>query len=123
MPQHSWQLIARAALPDQPTFWELLEFLGIGIAMVLLALSFLAASVGGLARVIAWTAHRPARASHSSEELPPQLIAVLAAAIAVALDEPHRILHIRPVAPEDNQWSLEGRIRHHVSHQVRRGRS
>ena len=54
----------------------------------------------------------------SGDELPEQILVVIAAAVAQALEGPHRIVRIRGLTPADLGWSLEGRIQHHQSHQI-----
>lgn len=106
-----------------------LEFLGVGLAIVmgtLFALWLLTAFIG---RLFIWSERasslrsRPvvgpvATIVRSSEaeaeaELP---IAVIAAAIAVALDAPHRIISVEP---QEQSWAIEGRRRIFASHQLR----
>jgi hypothetical protein len=52
---------------------------------------------------------------------PPEIVAVIAAAITVVLG-PHRVLAIQQTAapaPEVNVWALEGRLKQFMSHKVR----
>jgi hypothetical protein len=60
--------------------------------------------------------------SPAVEIVPPEVLAVIAAAIAVGLDGPHRILSVQQAdlpAPDVNVWALEGRLQHFLSHKVR----
>jgi hypothetical protein len=52
---------------------------------------------------------------------PPEILAVIAAAITVALGRPHRVVSIEQSAytPEVNVWALEGRMKQFMSHKVR----
>ncbi|HXR08893.1 MAG TPA: hypothetical protein VN765_16260 [Candidatus Acidoferrum sp.] len=52
---------------------------------------------------------------------PPEIIAAIAAAIAVVIG-PHRVVAIQQIAapaPDVNVWALEGRMKHFMSHKVR----
>jgi hypothetical protein len=54
--------------------------------------------------------------------IPPEIIAVIAAAIAVTIEKPHRILHVRHAAfpvPYFNVWAFEGRVQLAASHRIR----
>lgn len=51
-----------------------------------------------------------------------ELLAVIAAAVAMALDRPHRILDVQKVGASAtwvNAWAIEGRFQHYSSHKVR----
>ncbi|MEQ8785947.1 MAG: OadG family protein [Pirellulaceae bacterium] len=54
--------------------------------------------------------------SVDADELSEETVVVIAAAVAAVLDQPHRIVRIRGLTPEDMGWALEGRMRHHTSH-------
>jgi sodium pump decarboxylase gamma subunit len=64
------------------------------------------------------TAVKPTPASRDGGDLPPELIAVLAAAASEMESGPVRIVRIRPLTPSELAWTLEGRLRHHASHQL-----
>jgi hypothetical protein len=53
----------------------------------------------------------------------PQIAAVIAAAVSVALDQPFRLVAVKPVAvpvvPHLNVWAVEGRTQIFMSHRVR----
>jgi hypothetical protein len=51
----------------------------------------------------------------------PEIIAVIAAAVAVVLGRPYRVVSVQasPLAPQGNVWALEGRIEQFMSHRVR----
>ncbi|MCB0117354.1 MAG: OadG family protein [Caldilineaceae bacterium] len=55
----------------------------------------------------------------ATNELPEELVVVITAAVAAALDRPHRIVRIRGLTPTDMAWSMEGRSQHHQSHRIR----
>ena len=51
-----------------------------------------------------------------------ELVAVIAAAIAVVIDKPHRVISVRRVtipAPHLNVWAYEGRVELSMSHRIR----
>jgi len=51
-----------------------------------------------------------------------EMVAVIAAALAVVFDKPHRVVSVQPVAlpmPHLNVWAFEGRIELTMSHRVR----
>lgn len=52
------------------------------------------------------------------DELSQETIAVIAAAVAATITQPHRIVRIRGLTPADLGWSLEGRMQHHHSHSI-----
>ena len=57
----------------------------------------------------------------ADEEIPDEILAVIAAAVAATVREPHRIVHTRELTQEDISWTLEGRLQHHISHNIQRG--
>lgn len=57
----------------------------------------------------------------SSDALPDEILAIIAAVVADTVREPHRIVHTRELTPEDLNWTLEGRLQHHASHKIHRG--
>lgn len=54
------------------------------------------------------------------DELPEETLVVIAAAVAEVLDRPHRIVKIRGLSPTEQAWSIEGRMKHHLSHRIQR---
>lgn len=51
-----------------------------------------------------------------------EIMAVIAAAVAVVVGRPHRVLDVRKAAPAVtwiNAWAIEGRFQHYSSHKVR----
>ena len=64
----------------------------------------------------------PLKSSPAAETMPPELLAVIVAAIAVAIGKPHRVFSVQQgsaYTPEVNVWVLEGRMEHFMSHKVR----
>jgi hypothetical protein len=64
----------------------------------------------------------PPVASPAADPMPPETLAVIAAAIAVVLGRPHRVVAVQQAAapmPEVNVWALEGRVKQFMSHKVR----
>jgi hypothetical protein len=64
----------------------------------------------------------PPKASIPSDSIPPEILAVIAAAIAVVLDKPHRVVSVQPARahmPEVNVWAMEGRMEQFMSHKIR----
>lgn len=55
-------------------------------------------------------------ASPSSDGIPPEVVAVIAAATATVVDKTHRVISIKP---QNSSWSQAGRHQHHVSHNIR----
>jgi hypothetical protein len=56
------------------------------------------------------------------EPVPPEIIAVIAAAIAVVIGRPHRVVSVQQDlanTPEISVWALEGRVEQFMSHRVR----
>jgi len=50
----------------------------------------------------------------------PETVAVIAAAIAVVLGRPYRVVSVQAAqGPDVNIWALEGRVEHFMSHRVR----
>ena len=63
-----------------------------------------------------------AEAPPAVEAVPPEILAVIAAAIAVVLGRPHRVVSVQQaaaLAPEGNAWAMEGRVEQFLSHRVR----
>jgi len=64
----------------------------------------------------------PTKIAAVAEQMPPEILAVIAAAIEVVLGQPHRVVSVQPVTapmPELNVWALEGRMDQFKSHKVR----
>jgi hypothetical protein len=64
----------------------------------------------------------PTKTMPVAERMPPEILAIIAAAIAVVLGQPYRVVSVQPSAapmPELNVWALEGRMDQFKSHKVR----
>jgi flagellar basal body-associated protein FliL len=64
----------------------------------------------------------PPKTPPAVEAAPPEMVAVIAAAIAVVLDRPHQVVSVQQaavLAPEGNAWAMEGRVEQFLSHRVR----
>jgi hypothetical protein len=51
-----------------------------------------------------------------------ETLALIAAAVAVVLGRPHRVLNVQKSVPTVtwvNAWAIEGRFQHYSSHKVR----
>jgi Na+-transporting methylmalonyl-CoA/oxaloacetate decarboxylase gamma subunit len=125
-----------SSLAERPTLIEILTqhlpFQLIGISVVLVALLVLYATcsavsiyfrkVGPPPTPVAAPTPPPEAATLPVPESDVVLAAVIAAAVAVAIDRPHRVLEIHPAeAPVAflNAWAIEGRFQHFSSHKVR----
>lgn len=89
----------------------------------------------GLRKAAVWielarAAHESAAARFPASGLPhrvstglaPEIAAVIAAAVAVALDRPYRLVSVQPVpiqTPFMNVWAVEGRTQIFQSHKIR----
>lgn len=67
--------------------------------------------------------HPPAAAPHRvSTGVEPEIAAVIAAAVAVLVDRPYRLVSVQPASiptPYMNVWAVEGRTQIFQSHKVR----
>lgn len=65
----------------------------------------------------------PLGAHQVATAVAPQIAAVIAAAVAVVLDRPYRLVSVQqvtvPVVPHLNVWAVEGRTQIFMSHKVR----
>lgn len=99
---HVWVGLKKSAAPPQP---------------------LVVPPVAPVASVIAPSAPPKPQAVAPVEAPPsPEILAVIAAAIAAVLDRPHRVVAIQqaaPLAPEGNAWAMEGRVEHFLSHRIR----
>ncbi len=91
-----------------------------GILVVFLALALVVVSITLLPRVLARIGTPAVQESSAitEDQLSEEAVAVIAAAVAEVLATPHRIVRIRGLTPQDLGWSLEGRMKHHQSHQL-----
>lgn len=125
-----------AALPDYPTIGDSILFQLNGLIVVFIALG----SIWGLLEIMGWFFRRtkpstpsPAPASSlpsaagtsalppAAAPIPPELIAVISAAVHVATaGRPHRIASIVPAPLESElDWAREGRRTIFASHKTR----
>ena len=65
----------------------------------------------------------PLGAQKVATAVSPRIAAVIAAAVSVVLDQPHRLVSVQqvtaPVVPHLNVWAVEGRTQIFMSHKVR----
>ncbi|MCA9268137.1 MAG: OadG family protein [Planctomycetales bacterium] len=102
-----------------------------GMLVVFLVLALVVTFITVLPRLIAlldhWPSHAarqaaaPKTAGADANELPEEIVAVIAAAAAVVVDQPHRVVHIREAAQDEHGWAQAGRMQLHTSHQIKRG--
>jgi len=99
-----------------------------GVLVVFVALSLIVLFITLLPRLLSGTvakASKPSVAQQvlADQEISPEILVVIAAAVAETMSTPHRIVKIRGLTPADLGWSHEGRTQHHQSHRVHhRGR-
>jgi type IV secretory pathway VirB10-like protein len=57
----------------------------------------------------------------AAKEVEPEIVAVIAAAIAVVLGRPHRMVSVQQSAQgsQASAWAMEGRVEHFQSHKFR----
>ena len=55
----------------------------------------------------------------AEEGLSEETLVVIAAAVASAVTQPHRIVHVRGLTAEDMAWALQGRSQIHASHALK----
>jgi hypothetical protein len=55
--------------------------------------------------------------AQAEDDAPP--LAAIAAAVAMVIDEPHRVVSVRPAGGSHSSWSAEGRRSHFQSHSFR----
>ncbi|MDP2032245.1 MAG: OadG family transporter subunit [Polaromonas sp.] len=105
--------------------WAASELL-VGFGIVMLTLALLWGLTALMAQVVAWFETRPvapaptplpapASASASATGPDDEEIAVVAAAVALMLDRPHRLVHVRVVP---SAWGQQGRSDAHSSHRM-----
>lgn len=100
-----------------------------GLVVVFAALTLLRVFIGLLPRIMAILdyyfpeeSEAPSGSSQPAQPpasaIPDEVVAVIAAAVAATISEPHRIVRTRELSPEELSWSLEGRLQHHASHSI-----
>lgn len=117
-----------ASLPSHPSLLESLQFQGVGLAVVIVALIGLRGLIW-LTGICFKTAvnSSPKKIATSTGPLSPmptgmdtELVAVIAAAVNAAVGTPHKILSIKPVSEAERLiWSTEGRRDIFSSHRIR----
>lgn len=116
-------IFALRAESESPTLSQALAFQSAGLIVVLASLGMLAILLAVLGRVFqAGPAPKPhtTPSTRAVEPVPPEIKAVIAAAVACTVHETHRITEIRPASNRWVQaWSIEGRRQIFQSHQVR----
>ena len=97
-----------------------------GILVVFMALILVSTFISLLPRLVPElsreTPQMPEHMAPSTDgdELSEETLVVIAAAVAETIRQPHRVVFVRGLTPEDLGWSLEGRIQLHQSHRVQR---
>lgn len=130
------KMLIFANLPAHPSFWENLRFQTIGFVLVLLVLGLIALILYTFGCLFKKTGDRKAVIGAGTtpekslilpqEEDTHELLAVIASAVYLAIENSHRIVSIRPVADGKvieslylQAWSIEGRRQHFASHKIR----
>ncbi len=116
-----------AALPSQPSLGESIVFQLTGLVVVFIALGSIWAMLeltgqffrrqAAAPKPVA-NAPVPATPAPGAAGIPPETVAVIAAAVHAAVGAHHRIEVIVPVGPSSD-WAREGRRQIFASHQVR----
>jgi len=68
--------------------------------------------------VVAAPVAAPPKTSPAGEPIPPEILAVISAAVGVVLGRPHRVASVQPAA-EASIWVFEGRMEQFMSHKIR----
>lgn len=116
-------------LPEHPSLGESIPFQLTGLAVVFIALGLIWFVLEVMGLYFKRRAPAPSAAPAVSAapapaapampaDLPPELVAVIAATVQVSLEGPYRIQAIVPVNPGQD-WAHEGRRQIFASHQVR----
>ncbi|MEM8864611.1 MAG: hypothetical protein AAGF31_03590 [Planctomycetota bacterium] len=115
-------LLAQALSLDAPLD-QRVQFAVVGFVVVLISLASIAvicAAAGACFRVFAEKAQSTSAPRSTVGAPTMEEVAVIVAAVAEAIEKPHRIVHIKGLTPEDLNWSSEGRMMHHASHDLPR---
>lgn len=117
---NNWLIVA--VFSEEPTMNEVLQFILVGLLVVVAALACLAL----MSTVVAWTLKtirqnkpKPAPTPIPQDGLDEETVAVIIAAVAAVVTQPHRIVHVRGLTPEDMAWALQGRSQIHASHALK----
>lgn len=130
------KMLIFANLPAYPSFLENVRFQTIGFVLVLLVLGLIALILYSFGYLFKKTGDRKTVTGAGTtlerslilpqEEDTHELLAVIAAAVYLAIENSHRIVSIRPVADGKvienlylQAWSIEGRRQHFASHKIR----
>ncbi|WP_425395647.1 OadG family transporter subunit [Aeoliella sp.] len=111
-----------AVFSEEPSMGELLQFVVVGLLVVLAALTSLALMSTLVSRILAALKENKAKAPPApipEDGLPEEELLVIAAAVAAVYTQPHRIVHVRGLTPEDMAWALQGRSQIHASHALK----
>lgn len=115
-------LLAKIPAVDAPAI-DPIEFVLSGLMVVVASLTCLAVmctAIGWLIKSFAPKPAAPAAAIPTAEERPtPEELAVITAALSAVVSQPHRIVHVRGLTPDDMAWSREGRAQIHSSHALK----
>lgn len=124
--------LASVPVNGHPGVFENAVFQGVGLAVVMVSLGALAIAVTLIGAAMTWNARKPTKASEPAgdtvpfpvasgvECVPPEVVAVIAAAVHATVRQPHRIVRINPPhSPWLQAWSAEGRRQIFQSHSVR----
>lgn len=114
-------LLLASKLSSHPALWENVQFQIVGFTVVMLTLATIWVTVALLGKLfqkleqkcpaLASTEADPAENQNLENDLPPETIAVIAAAVATVIQGPHTITSIQ-LAPDIHKtqaWALEGR--------------
>lgn len=120
-------LLALVPPSGHPGFLENLSYQAAGLAVVLVSLTALSIIIAFFGRLLNRPHPSPATArprhttGSATTEIPPETLAVIAAAVAVSIEHPHRIVQVR--GPRESlwlqAWSVEGRRQIFQSHRIR----
>lgn len=96
-----------------------------GMFIVFMALLFVISFISSLPRIMGMIesfspsgehAPAPPPVAPQESESPEELIAVIAAAVAATLDQPHRIIRTREITAQEMAWPQQGRLQIQASH-------
>jgi hypothetical protein len=117
-------------MPPLPPSFAVMNLQTVGMLIMLGAIVYLWLTVSRLARTVRSLERRtippePAKNAPSPPEISATaavdegIIAAIAAAVAVVVRPPHRIVAIHPDADTQHAWSAEGRRQIYLSHKIR----
>ena len=97
----------------------------LGLLILLGALTYLWLVVNRLSRTVRLLGQRPLPSGSArpettaAEALDEGVVAAIAAAVAIVIRVPHRIVAVHPDSGAQHAWSAEGRREIYLSHKVR----